>query len=195
MTNADGSSGGGDLFARAKKLVSNLPDPFDLGSDLLTKKVYLVLLCAHDMRPAAQYTLKEPREWVTKHAAAIRVSCFALKIAVAAGRSMGWPLPKIPAVAAIEGAVAAVPGAAVAQAAVVAAMEGQLQAHMQAREGMEEVSEALEGYGFPVMKHGTSQRVIYPTTASIGETVFSQPGNPAIAEIEAIAEEVLEMLP
>jgi chromosome partitioning protein len=58
-----------------------------------------------------------------------------------------------------------------------------------------EVSEALEGYGFPVMKHGTSQRVIYPTTASIGETVFSQPGNPAIAEIEAIAEEVLEMLP
>jgi chromosome partitioning protein len=58
-----------------------------------------------------------------------------------------------------------------------------------------EVSEALEGYGFPVMKNGTSQRVIYPTTASIGETVFSQPGNPAIAEIEAIAEEILEMLP
>lgn len=58
-----------------------------------------------------------------------------------------------------------------------------------------EVSEALEGYGFPVMKNCTSQRVIYPTTASIGETVFSQPGNPAIAEIEAIAEEILEMLP
>lgn len=58
-----------------------------------------------------------------------------------------------------------------------------------------EVSEALEGYGFPVMKNGTSQRVIYPTTASIGETVFSQPGNPAIAEIETIAEEILEMLP
>ena len=58
-----------------------------------------------------------------------------------------------------------------------------------------EVSEALEGYGFSVMKNGTSQRVIYPTTASIGETVFSQPGNPAIAEIEAIAEEILEMLP
>ncbi len=58
-----------------------------------------------------------------------------------------------------------------------------------------EVSEALEGYGFPVMKNGTSQRVMYPTTASIGETVFSQPGNPAIAEIEAIAEEILEMLP
>ena len=58
-----------------------------------------------------------------------------------------------------------------------------------------EVSEALEGYGFPILKNYTSQRVIYPTTASIGQTVFSQPGNPAIAEIEAIAEEILEMLP
>ena len=58
-----------------------------------------------------------------------------------------------------------------------------------------EVSEALEGYGFPILKNCTSQRVIYPTTASIGQTVFSQPGNPAIEEIEAIAEEILEMLP
>ena len=58
-----------------------------------------------------------------------------------------------------------------------------------------EISEALEGYGFPVLANATTQRVIYPTTASVGETVFSQPGNPAITEIEAIAEEVLEMLP
>jgi chromosome partitioning protein len=58
-----------------------------------------------------------------------------------------------------------------------------------------EVNEALEEYGIPVLKHGTSQRVIYPTTASAGGTVFSQPGNPAIEEIEAIAEEMLEMLP
>ena len=58
-----------------------------------------------------------------------------------------------------------------------------------------EVNDALEGYGIPVMKNGTSQRVIYPTTASAGQTVFSQLGNPAIAEIEAIAEEILEMLP
>lgn len=58
-----------------------------------------------------------------------------------------------------------------------------------------EINEALEEYGFPVLKNGTTQRVIYPTTASSGETVFSQPGNPAIAEIEAIAEEILEMLP
>jgi chromosome partitioning protein len=58
-----------------------------------------------------------------------------------------------------------------------------------------EINEALDEYGFPVLKNGTTQRVIYPTTASSGETVFSQPGNPAITEIEAIAEEVLEMLP
>lgn len=58
-----------------------------------------------------------------------------------------------------------------------------------------EINEALEEYGFPVLKNGITQRVIYPTTASSGETVFSQPGNPAIAEIEAIAEEILEMLP
>ena len=58
-----------------------------------------------------------------------------------------------------------------------------------------EINEALEEYGFPVLKNVTTQRVIYPTTAGSGETVFSQPGNPAIAEIEAIAEEILEMLP
>jgi len=58
-----------------------------------------------------------------------------------------------------------------------------------------EVKEALQEYGFPVLENGTTQRVVYPTTASVGETVFSQPGSPAIHEIEAIAEEVLEMLP
>ena len=58
-----------------------------------------------------------------------------------------------------------------------------------------EIHEALEEYSFPVLKNGTTQRVIYPTTASVGETVFSQQGNPAIIEIEAIAEEILEMLP
>ena len=58
-----------------------------------------------------------------------------------------------------------------------------------------EVNEALEGYGIPVLKNGTSQRVIYPTTAGAGATVFSEPGHPAIQEIEAIAEEILEMLP
>ena len=40
----------------------------------------------------------------------------------------------------------------------------------------------------------TTQRVVYPTTASTGGTVFSEPGNPAIAEIEAIMGEVMELL-
>ena len=58
-----------------------------------------------------------------------------------------------------------------------------------------EVSKALESFGLPVLKSYTTQRVVYPTVVTEGETVFSQPGNPAIAEIEAIAEEILEMLP
>ena len=58
-----------------------------------------------------------------------------------------------------------------------------------------EVAEALEGYGFPILPHGTTQRVIYPTSAAVGQTVFSEPGNPAIEEIEAIAKDVLELLP
>lgn len=59
----------------------------------------------------------------------------------------------------------------------------------------QEVVEALEGYGLPILKQGTNQRVIYPTVAATGETVFSEVGNPAITEIEALAEEVLELLP
>lgn len=59
----------------------------------------------------------------------------------------------------------------------------------------QEVNEALEGYELPILEQGTSQRVIYPTVASTGQTVFSELGNPAIAEIEALAKEVLELLP
>ncbi|WP_020560825.1 ParA family partition ATPase [Thiofilum flexile] len=59
----------------------------------------------------------------------------------------------------------------------------------------QEVNEALEGYGLPILLHGTSQRVIYPTVAVTGQTVFSEAGNPAIEEIEALAQEVLELLP
>lgn len=58
-----------------------------------------------------------------------------------------------------------------------------------------EVAEALESYGFPILEHSTTQRVIYPTSAAQGQTVFSEPGNPAIEEIEAIAKDVLELLP
>ena len=59
----------------------------------------------------------------------------------------------------------------------------------------QEVNEALEGYELPILEQGTSQRVIYPTAASTGQTVFSEQGNPAIEEIEALAQEVLELLP
>ena len=59
----------------------------------------------------------------------------------------------------------------------------------------QEVNEALEGYDLPILEQGTSQRVIYPTVASTGQTVFSELGNPAIAEIEALAQEVMELLP
>lgn len=57
-----------------------------------------------------------------------------------------------------------------------------------------EVAEALEGYGLPILKNGTTQRVIYPTSASEGKTVFSAGNNPACDEIRAIAEELLELL-
>ena len=59
----------------------------------------------------------------------------------------------------------------------------------------QEVNEALEGYELPILEQGTSQRVIYPTAAATGQTVFSEQGNPAIEEIEALAQEVLELLP
>jgi len=59
-----------------------------------------------------------------------------------------------------------------------------------------EVVDALEGYGFPILKNGTTQRVIYPTSAARGETVLSDPSNTSvIQEIEAIVKELLELLP
>lgn len=58
----------------------------------------------------------------------------------------------------------------------------------------QEVNEALEGYDLPILKQGTNQRVIYPTVASTGQTVFSESGHPAIAEIQALTQEVLELL-
>ena len=36
-----------------------------------------------------------------------------------------------------------------------------------------EVAAALEEYGLPVFKSGTTQRVVYPTTASVGQTVLA----------------------
>jgi chromosome partitioning protein len=56
-----------------------------------------------------------------------------------------------------------------------------------------EVREVLEEYGLPVLKHGTFQRVVYPETAAIGQTVMNQCNkNPARQEIELLAREILE---
>ena len=53
-----------------------------------------------------------------------------------------------------------------------------------------EVGAALEDYGLPVFKSGTTQRVVYPTTASEGTTVLATFPD----EIEAIKDELKEVL-
>jgi chromosome partitioning protein len=58
-----------------------------------------------------------------------------------------------------------------------------------------EIGEALEGYGLPVFKNFTSQRVIYPKSAATGSTVLDAEGAiDAAAEIRAIAQELKEFL-
>ena len=50
---------------------------------------------------------------------------------------------------------------------------------------------ALSDYGFPTMRASTSQRIVYPKSATEGKTVFDQPKNyEAIEEITAILEEI-----
>ncbi|MEI6746752.1 MAG: ParA family partition ATPase [Methylococcaceae bacterium] len=58
-----------------------------------------------------------------------------------------------------------------------------------------EIGEALEGYGLPVFKSFTSQRVIYPQSASIGSTVLDvETATEAATEIKAIMQELKEFL-
>lgn len=58
-----------------------------------------------------------------------------------------------------------------------------------------EIGEALEGYGLPVFKHFTSQRVIFPKSAATGLTVMdADESGEAAAEIRAIAQELKEFL-
>lgn len=58
-----------------------------------------------------------------------------------------------------------------------------------------EIGEALEGYGLPVFKNFTSQRVIYPKSAATGLTVLDvEPSGDAAAEIRAIAKELRGVL-
>ncbi len=56
------------------------------------------------------------------------------------------------------------------------------------------VGTALEGYGLPVLQTGTTQRVAYATTAAQGMTVFDGRRTIARQEMEAIRDEVKEMM-
>jgi len=57
-----------------------------------------------------------------------------------------------------------------------------------------EVIDALKQYKLPLLKAHTTQRVIYPTSASSGHTVFSTTSNEASLEIDTIRKEVTDIL-
>lgn len=58
-----------------------------------------------------------------------------------------------------------------------------------------EVIEALHGYELPILESRITQRVIYPTTAASGTTVFDkEPKGAAALEMEALATEILGKL-
>ncbi len=56
------------------------------------------------------------------------------------------------------------------------------------------VSEILQELGMPLLAHGTTQRVAYPTTAAAGQTVFRDPNSEAAQEVEAIKNEIVALL-
>ena len=59
----------------------------------------------------------------------------------------------------------------------------------------QEIYSALEEYQLPVLKSYTTQRVIYPTSASEGKTVFCQDASsPGALEIIAIQNEIEGMI-
>jgi len=58
-----------------------------------------------------------------------------------------------------------------------------------------EVTEALNGYGLPVLESRITQRVSYPGTAAAGSTVMdAQPDSDAAAEVRALANEIKQKL-
>lgn len=58
-----------------------------------------------------------------------------------------------------------------------------------------EVFEALNGYNLPIMKHGTSQRIIYAQSAAEGKSVFTNPKSvESIDEITKIVNEIKEII-
>ncbi|CAJ7576741.1 cobyrinic acid a,c-diamide synthase [Burkholderia pseudomallei] len=58
-----------------------------------------------------------------------------------------------------------------------------------------EVTEALNGYGLPVLESRITQRVSYPGTAAAGSTVMdAEPDSDAAAEVRALANEIKQKL-
>jgi len=57
-----------------------------------------------------------------------------------------------------------------------------------------EVTEALSQYDLPVLNSYTTQRTIYPTTASEGQTVYCGYSNEATKEIDNIRNEIIGLL-
>lgn len=55
-----------------------------------------------------------------------------------------------------------------------------------------DVAQALEDYGLPVFTALTTQRVVYPTSAAAGQTVFSEKDEEAMKEMEAVKNELKE---
>lgn len=58
----------------------------------------------------------------------------------------------------------------------------------------QEVLEALKEYNLPILNSYTTQRVVYPTSASEGNTVYTQVFNDATLEIDSIRDEILEAM-
>lgn len=58
-----------------------------------------------------------------------------------------------------------------------------------------QIADALSDYQIPMLEACTTQRVVYPSSASEGKTVFqAEPDGPAAKEIMKITKEVLEVL-
>lgn len=58
-----------------------------------------------------------------------------------------------------------------------------------------EITEALTGYGLPVLESRITQRVSYPGTAAAGSTVMdAEPDSDAAAEVRAMANEIKQKL-
>lgn len=58
-----------------------------------------------------------------------------------------------------------------------------------------DITEALTGYGLPVLAARITQRVSYPTTAALGTTVLdTEPDGEAAREVRALADEIKQIL-